>query len=187
MAAGALGSVSNRLRHENGDTHVGVCDDVFSDAGSTPAASTIRLTSRFAFANREVRSWQAIGQGECPDRAQRVEGPAPGCGLRTILLLYSLFLGATMASSSSMHWLYILRCADGSLYVGETPDVTARLVKHHEGGSPHTATRRPVSLAYSEAFQNRILALGRERQIKRWTRAKKEALIAGDLVTLKKL
>ena len=43
MAAGALGSVSNRLRHENGDTHVVDCDDVFSDAGSTPAASTIRL------------------------------------------------------------------------------------------------------------------------------------------------
>ena len=41
MAAGALGSVSNRLRHENGDTHVVICDDVFSDAGSTPAASTI--------------------------------------------------------------------------------------------------------------------------------------------------
>ncbi len=40
MAAGALGSVSNRLRHQNGDTHVGVFDDVFSDAGSTPAAST---------------------------------------------------------------------------------------------------------------------------------------------------
>jgi len=40
MAAGALGSVSNRLRHENGDTHVVICDDVFSDAGSTPAAST---------------------------------------------------------------------------------------------------------------------------------------------------
>src|SRR5829696_6871422 len=43
MATGALGSVSNRLRHENGDTHVVICDDVFSDAGSTPAASTIRL------------------------------------------------------------------------------------------------------------------------------------------------
>jgi hypothetical protein len=41
MAAGALGSVSNRQRHENGDTHVVICDDVFSDAGSTPAASTI--------------------------------------------------------------------------------------------------------------------------------------------------
>ena len=43
MAAGALGSVSNRLRHENGDTHVVICDDVFSDAGSTPAASTKKM------------------------------------------------------------------------------------------------------------------------------------------------
>jgi hypothetical protein len=61
---------SIRLRHENGDTHVVICDDVFSDAGSTPAASTIRLTLRFAHANRKVRSWQATGQGECPERAQ---------------------------------------------------------------------------------------------------------------------
>ena len=60
MATGALGSVSNRLRHENGDTHVVVCDDVFSDAGSTPAASTIRLSSRLPSAKRELRSWQAI-------------------------------------------------------------------------------------------------------------------------------
>ena len=43
MATGALGSVSNRLRHENGDTHVVICDDVFSDAGSTPAASTKKM------------------------------------------------------------------------------------------------------------------------------------------------
>src|SRR5215213_1335935 len=74
MATGALGSVSNRLRHENGDTHVVICDDAFSDAGSTPAASTIRLCSRLPSAKRELRSWQAIRQGECPERAQRVEG-----------------------------------------------------------------------------------------------------------------
>ena len=43
MATGALGSVSNRLRHENGDTHVVICDDVFSEAGSTPAASTKKM------------------------------------------------------------------------------------------------------------------------------------------------
>ena len=48
LADGALGSVLNRPRHSNGDTHVVDCDDVFSDAGSTPAASTIRLTLRFA-------------------------------------------------------------------------------------------------------------------------------------------
>lgn len=49
MAAGAFGPVPNRLRHENGDTHVGSCDDAFSDAGSTPAASTIRLAYLLAF------------------------------------------------------------------------------------------------------------------------------------------
>ena len=60
MAAGAFGSVSNRSRHENGDTHVVVCDDVFSDAGSTPAASTIRL-GRVA-----VRMLFAEGEGHWP-------------------------------------------------------------------------------------------------------------------------
>ncbi len=83
--------------------------------------------------------------------------------------------------------MYILRCADGSLYIGETPDVDARLRKHQEGGSRHTASRRPVALVYSEAFENRVLALGRERQLKRWSRAKKEALIAGDIDKLRRL
>src|SRR5688572_8260263 len=53
MAAGALGSVSNRLRHENGDTHVVICDDVFSDAGSTPAASTISRRKCFGCLDRK--------------------------------------------------------------------------------------------------------------------------------------
>jgi predicted GIY-YIG superfamily endonuclease len=86
-----------------------------------------------------------------------------------------------------MHFVYILRCADDSLYIGETNDLAGRVLKHNEGGSPHTAARRPVSLAYSESFENRILALGRERQLKRWTRAKKEALIVGDLKLLRRL
>lgn len=86
-----------------------------------------------------------------------------------------------------MHFVYILRCADDSLYIGETDDLTRRVLKHNEGGSPHTADRRPVSLAYSEAVENRIFALGRERQLKGWTRRKKEALVAGDLTLLKRL
>ena len=86
-----------------------------------------------------------------------------------------------------MHSVDVLRCADNSLYIGETNDVPARILKHNEGGSPHTSFRRTVSLAYSEAFENRILALGRERQLKRWTRRKKEALVARDFSLLKKL
>ena len=86
-----------------------------------------------------------------------------------------------------MHFVYILRCADGSLYIGETNDVDARLVAHNEGRSPHTARRLPVTLVYAEAFADREAALTRERQLKRWTRAKKEALVTGDLVALKRL
>ena len=93
-----------------------------------------------------------------------------------------------MASSSEMWHVYILRCADNSLYVGETNDVGGRLARHNEArGSVFTTSRRPVVLAYFETHPNRELALRRERQLKGWTRAKKEALIAGDLALLKRL
>ena len=87
-----------------------------------------------------------------------------------------------------MWYVYILRCADGALYVGETNDVGRRVRKHNEGSaSRFTAGRRPVTLVYSERCSSRETALARERQLKRWTRAKKEALIAGDLTRLKRL
>jgi predicted GIY-YIG superfamily endonuclease len=87
-----------------------------------------------------------------------------------------------------MSYVYILRCADGSLYVGATDNLEARLLRHNEGkASAFTAERRPVVLAYSERLASRINALQRERQLKGWTRTKKEALIGGDLELLKKL
>jgi predicted GIY-YIG superfamily endonuclease len=85
-------------------------------------------------------------------------------------------------------FVYILRCRDNALYVGETNDVDLRVVRHNEGrGSRFTARRLPVTLAFSEPHIARDAALARERQLKRWTRAKKEALIAGDRPTLKRL
>ena len=88
----------------------------------------------------------------------------------------------------TMWFVYIVRCADNSLYVGETNELGARITKHNEGsGGLFTARRRPVTMAYSERDIDREAALKRERQIKRWTRAKKEALIAGDLELLKRL
>jgi putative endonuclease len=85
-------------------------------------------------------------------------------------------------------YVYILRCADDALYIGETPDLATRLARHNDGrASIFTAARRPVALVYAEQHSNRELALARERQLKRWTRAKKEALIAGDLRLLKHL
>ncbi len=84
--------------------------------------------------------------------------------------------------------VYVLRCADNSLYVGETNDVAARVLKHNDGrASVFTAARRPVTLLYTEEHPSRELALKRERQLKRWTRAKKEALVAGDIKLLKRL
>jgi putative endonuclease len=87
-----------------------------------------------------------------------------------------------------MWFVYILRCADGSFYVGETNDVDKRLADHNRGrGGKRTAARRPVRMVYAEELADRETALARERQLKRWSRAKKKALIAGDLVALKRL
>ena len=93
-----------------------------------------------------------------------------------------------MASSSVVHFVYLLRCADTTLYTGETSDLDYRLAKHEDGSAcVYTASRRPVALVYCEQFASRDAALKREKQLKRWTRAKKEALIAGDLQLLKRL
>ncbi len=78
-------------------------------------------------------------------------------------------------------WLYLLRCADGSYYVGHTDDLEKRLAQHREGEiAGYTAQRRPVELVFSQDFTSREDALAMERQIKGWSRAKKEALIRRD-------
>jgi predicted GIY-YIG superfamily endonuclease len=80
---------------------------------------------------------------------------------------------------------YILRCSDGSLYVGYTQDLAARLATHNAGrGASYTCARRPVHLVHSESYELAAAALARETQLKKWSRAKKEALVAGDLSAL---
>ncbi len=77
--------------------------------------------------------------------------------------------------------LYILRCADNSYYTGHTDDLEGRLAKHQAGEfSGYTSARRPVELAFSHQFPSRDEAFRAERQVKRWSRRKKEALIRGD-------
>lgn len=84
--------------------------------------------------------------------------------------------------------VYILKCADGSYYVGQTENLQQRLAKHQSGtASQYTSTRLPVSLVYSESLPTRTAALARENQLKRWSRAKKEALIQNDLKALRQL
>ncbi|MDQ4420109.1 TrmJ/YjtD family RNA methyltransferase [Sphingobium sp. DEHP117] len=83
-------------------------------------------------------------------------------------------------------WVYILRCADGSYYTGHTDDLDRRIAQHQSGTLPgYTHTRRPVELMFCEAFPERIDALERERQIKDWSRKKKEALFRGDFAAVK--
>jgi putative endonuclease len=72
----------------------------------------------------------------------------------------------------------MLRCADGSFYVGYTSDVQKRIKAHNDGrGALWTACQRPVALAYQEQHPTEVDAVARERQLKRWTHAKKLALI----------
>ena len=87
-----------------------------------------------------------------------------------------------------MYYVYILRCADDSFYVGSAQNIDARLKAHNDGrGAAYTFKHHPVCLVYSEAFGSEGEALARERQIKRWSHKKKEALIEGDVERLKRL
>jgi tRNA/rRNA methyltransferase len=83
---------------------------------------------------------------------------------------------------------YMLRCSDGSYYVGHSDDLEQRIAQHQTGAiEGYTSTRRPVELVWAENFTTREEALSAERQIKGWTRAKKEALIHSDWDGLKRL
>jgi len=85
-----------------------------------------------------------------------------------------------------MPFVYILRCNDGSYYVGKTNDIRVRLDEHQAGVAANfTAGRRPVEMVYAEDHPTVKQAAKRELQLKRWSRAKKEALIAQDLKKLK--
>ena len=86
------------------------------------------------------------------------------------------------------YYVYVLCCADGSYYVGYAQDLERRLKAHSDGrAAPYTARRLPVHVAYSEKHESIESAQRRERQIKRWTRKKKEALFSGDMQKLKKM
>lgn len=77
-------------------------------------------------------------------------------------------------------WVYILRCADDTLYTGITADLERRLAAHNSGkGAKYTRGRGPVTLLYREAVADHSAALRREAAIKRLSRAEKLELIAG--------
>ena len=86
-------------------------------------------------------------------------------------------------------YVYIVCCADRSYYVGSTrSSLELRIAQHNEGTfGGYTSTRRPVTLVFHQEFGRITDMISAERQVKRWTRAKKEALIRGDFDALRLL
>ena len=85
-----------------------------------------------------------------------------------------------------MFWVYILKCSDESYYTGHTDNLEKRISEHISGEiHGYTHSRRPVTLVHSECLPTPYEALARERQLKGWSRRKKEALIDSDWELLK--
>lgn len=79
-----------------------------------------------------------------------------------------------------MFYVYLLRCADGSLYAGQTKDLSTRLSQHKQGkGARYLRGRMPFDLVYVEVVETRSEALKREIALRKMSKAQKEALVAG--------
>ena len=85
-------------------------------------------------------------------------------------------------------YVYILKCNDGSYYTGHTDDLESRLGEHFAAQNEcYTKSRLPLTLMFVQEFATRSEAIETEVSIKKWTRKKKEALIAGDWLLLRQL
>lgn len=87
------------------------------------------------------------------------------------------------------YYVYILLCSDHTLYVGVTSNLERRIFQHQTGFYPdsYTSKRRPIELKYYCEFTNVNMAIDCEKQLKKWSKAKKEALIKGDFNLLSEL
>ena len=86
-------------------------------------------------------------------------------------------------------YLYILRCVDGAYYVGHTDNIEQRLSQHHLGSinDCYTKNKRPLDLVFLQIFSTRDDAFHAERQVKGWSRKKKEAFMQDDWEKIKEL
>jgi putative endonuclease len=148
---------------------------------SIPPASTIRLAVKIT-----ARSWQAL-QKSIPPRVEWCPEPVEGQLNRTgnDSPLNCSFAGRLLKATGSRRMI----CrANDSFYVGSAQDLESRVKAHHDGrGAAYTFKHRPVNLVYSETFDSETQAVKRERQLKRWSHEKKQALVDGDLRRLKSL
>ncbi len=96
--------------------------------------------------------------------------------------------GVRSASKDSMCFVYILECIDNSYYVRLTQDIDRRFQEHiRKKGSTYTRRNHPLNVVYREAFQNKVLAAKREKQLKPWSRNKKKALVENNIDELRRL
>jgi predicted GIY-YIG superfamily endonuclease len=87
-----------------------------------------------------------------------------------------------------LFWVYMLQCGDRSYYVGHTDELEKRVLQHERGElRGYTSTRRPVRVVFTQQFASREEALAAERQIKGWSRKKKEALVRGNWADISRL
>ena len=125
-------------------------------------------------ANKKSTSQESLS-GECAS-TQEVQGIIVDCD--TILNDASV----QGDESKEMHYIYLVRCSDDSLYCGWTTDLKRRIdahTGHIPGGAKYTRGRRPVTLVYAESFHQKQEAQRREYAIKRMTKTKKLRLIKG--------
>ena len=125
-------------------------------------------------ANKKSTSQESLS-GECAS-TQEVQGIIVDCD--TILNDASV----QGDESKKMHYIYLVRCSDDSLYCGWTTDLKRRIDAHNgdiPGGAKYTRGRRPVTLVYAESFHQKQEAQRREYAIKRMTKTKKLRLIKG--------
>ena len=125
-------------------------------------------------ANKKSTSQESLS-GECAS-TQEVQGIIVDCD--TILNDASV----QGDESKEMHYIYLVRCSDDSLYCGWTTDLERRIDAHNghiPGGAKYTRGRRPVTLVYAESFHQKQEAQRREYAIKRMTKTKKLRLIKG--------
>ncbi len=88
------------------------------------------------------------------------------------------------------YYFYILRCSDNSLYCGQTNNLQRRIQEHNSDknkSAKYLRAKKPVKLVYFEEYPTLQLAMKREWQVKKWIKVKKEALIQGSKILLKKL
>ena len=84
-------------------------------------------------------------------------------------------------------YLYMLKCGDGSFYVGHTDNLDERMAQHLLSRGGYTGRRKPLTLVFVDELPSREEALERELQLKGWSRAKKETLVRGDWAAVHRL